>query len=90
MSKVVTFLEDIYPYVVGDVVRLEEKALAEIEKIAKGRKLSKVYEEVSTTVDSTEDTVKEDAAKVAKATKAAEAKAKADADAAGKAAAAKS
>jgi hypothetical protein len=44
-SKVVTFLQDVYPYCKGDVRRLETTVLAEIDKVAKARKLGSVYSE---------------------------------------------
>src|SRR3954469_10771049 len=37
--KTVTFLADVYPYCVGDVVVLDDDQLAAVDKIAKARKV---------------------------------------------------
>jgi hypothetical protein len=43
MSKTVTFLADVYPYCLGDVVVLNDDELKQVDKIAKARK-QQVYQ----------------------------------------------
>jgi long-subunit acyl-CoA synthetase (AMP-forming) len=38
MSKTVTFIADVYPYCVGDVVVLNDDELKQVDKVAKARK----------------------------------------------------
>lgn len=54
MSKTVTFIADVYPYVVGDVMVLNEDELKAVDKVAKVRKM-KVYEDYSPTSESAAD-----------------------------------
>lgn len=42
MSKTVTFIDDVFPYCVGDVIVLNDQELKAVDKIAKARK-RKVY-----------------------------------------------
>lgn len=56
MSKTVTFIDDVYPYCLGDVVVLNDEELKQVDKVAKARK-RKVYDdgakgEVASTAES--------------------------------------
>lgn len=44
-NKIVTFVKDVYPYCRGDVRNLDTSVLADVDKVAKGLKLGKVYVE---------------------------------------------
>ena len=79
MSKTVTFVADIYPYCLGDVVVLNDEELKAVDKVAKARKL-KAYEVASASDSDTGKTSDDEAADEAAK------KAKAEADAAAKAA----
>ena len=54
MSKTVTFVTDIYPYCLGDVVVLDDKELARVDDVAKARKV-KAYNVFAEAVVETKD-----------------------------------
>ena len=91
MSKLVTMLQDVYPFgCLGDVVTLAEDEIKKLEKIAKARKQT-LFEDFHKAVDQVDGAAKAAADKQAKADAAAkkaqedqaakEAKVQADADA---------
>ncbi len=59
MSKVVEFLEDVYPFGCrGDVKRLADDVIAEVDKVAKKHKLAQAYKDVTQKVEQAVNTKK--------------------------------
>lgn len=59
MSKLVELLNDVYPFgCKGDIVRLEDEAMAELKKLASKHKLNNAYKEVTPVAPKVKDDVK--------------------------------
>lgn len=65
MGKLIQLLHDIYPHVKGDIVSLEQDAVAEIEAVAKKRGFDKAYDDVKAGAEKAATDVTDDTASTA-------------------------